>query len=151
MACAQATREKSGPFPFAESALPWPLEHVVISAPGESERREPQGDWLSLFRNAAPYIACYQRGTVVVHVDAPLTDDANEREAFKGLMQDVAFCSLLGLRVVLVICVEGRLTRRLKETGLDCQRNFLGKDIGVSGNELEGVIIDEQIMKIAKQ
>ena len=30
-----------------------------------------QGDWLSLFRNAAPYIACYQRGALAVGGRSP--------------------------------------------------------------------------------
>eukprot|EP00434_Breviolum_minutum_P040839 symbB.v1.2.036309.t1/scaffold5098.1/size30972/1 len=78
--------------------------------------REAEGDWISLFRNAAPYIAAFRGGTVVLHLPSFILED-EMRETFRGLMEDVAFCSLLGLQMVLVTSIECRLLKRLADKG----------------------------------
>eukprot|EP00929_Paragymnodinium_shiwhaense_P090802 TRINITY_DN50908_c0_g1_i1.p1 TRINITY_DN50908_c0_g1~~TRINITY_DN50908_c0_g1_i1.p1 ORF type:complete len:736 (-),score=149.10 TRINITY_DN50908_c0_g1_i1:583-2694(-) len=118
-------------FAFPETDLPWPPEHIRLAAPREDFRREPfqlrteSGDatgsveapsWVSVFRSAAPYIAAFRGGTVVVHVPSFLTEDEQE-EAFRGIMEDLAFCSLLGMKIVVVTSFRSRLARRLQMEG----------------------------------
>lgn len=99
-------------FPFPQADLPWQPEYIRVAGPSDMPQRKTQGDWLSLFRNAAPYIAAFRGGSVVVHLPSFLLEPVH-REDFKGLMEDVAFCSLLGLRMVIVSSIESRVLRQI--------------------------------------
>lgn len=137
-----------GPFRFPTADLPWPLEYVRVIGPGQGEQREACGDWLSLFRNAAPYIASFRGGIAVVHIPAFLLEES-QHENFKGLMEDIAFCSLLGLRMVLVTSVEKRLWHRLRDSWGE---PGVPRDGAVQvGNRLPGFVIDEHALSVAKQ
>ncbi|CAE7539400.1 SHM4 [Symbiodinium natans] len=103
-----------GRFAFPKADLPFPLQSLRLVPPEQGlEYREEEGDWISLFRNAAPYIAAFRGGTVVVHLPSFMLED-DMQETFRGLMEDVAFCSLLGLQMVLVTSIECRLWQRLR-------------------------------------
>lgn len=138
--------DSAGPFFFPKADVPMPLQSVRLKAPGQVRAREAFGDWLSLFRNAAPYMAAFRGGTVVVHVPSRMLDE-DMQEAFKGVMEDVAFCSLLGLKVVLVMSIETRVLRRLEAKA--GQKITAGGVI--VGNRLTGITIDEKALNIAKQ
>jgi len=122
------------------------MEYLRVVAPGGSDQREPCGDWLSLFRNAAPYIAAFRGGAAVVHIPSSMLDGPS-RAAFKGVMEDVAFCNLLGIRCVVVTSIEDRVNRRLQELGGYEER----AGASTVGNGLNGVVFDEQALRIAKQ
>ena len=139
---------QEGHWQFLEANLPWPLEFLRVAAPGESDTKQAAGDWLSLFRNAAPYIAAFREGTVVVHIPSFITED-EWRESFKNLMEDVAFCALLGLKLVLVTSVETRLWRRL--CALNDGRCEQPEGSTRVGNRLPGLVIDDEALRIAKQ
>mmetsp|Transcript_17750 Transcript_17750/g.44948 ORF Transcript_17750/g.44948 Transcript_17750/m.44948 type:complete len:716 (+) Transcript_17750:32-2179(+) len=142
----EAPADDWGPFNFPEADLPWPLEFLRVTAPGASDQRDACGDWLSLFRNAAPYIAAFRGGAAVVHVPSFMLDEP-ERENFKGLMEDVAFCSLLGLQCVVVASIEDRLLRRLQK-----DERYMERLDGITvGNRLRGLVLDEEALRIAKQ
>jgi len=138
---------ETGPFAFPKADLPFPLEALRLVPPQQAHvYREAEGDWISLFRNAAPYIAAFRGGTVVLHLPSFILED-EMRETFRGLMEDVAFCSLLGLQMVLVTSIECRLLKRLADKGR------LTRDSPATkvGNRMAGVIIDEEAMRCAKQ
>ncbi|CAE8603952.1 unnamed protein product, partial [Polarella glacialis] len=137
--------EATGPFPFPKADLPPPLTSLRILEHAPIATRQAFGDWLSLFRNAAPYIASFRGGTVVVHVPSFLLDDDRHSD-FKGLMEDVAFCSLLGLKMVLVSSIENRLLRRILDSKSSVSQ--LGMKVG---NSLRDIVIDEQAIQFAKQ
>ncbi|CAE7402433.1 SHM4 [Symbiodinium sp. CCMP2592] len=120
---ARSSFDETGRFAFPKADLPFPLESLRLVPPERGlEYREEEGDWISLFRNAAPYIAAFRGGTVVVHLPSFMLED-DMQETFRGLMEDVAFCSLLGLQMVLVTSIECRLWRRLRP-----DEAFLAKD-----------------------
>eukprot|EP00931_Biecheleriopsis_adriatica_P102934 TRINITY_DN77838_c0_g1_i1.p1 TRINITY_DN77838_c0_g1~~TRINITY_DN77838_c0_g1_i1.p1 ORF type:complete len:660 (+),score=167.92 TRINITY_DN77838_c0_g1_i1:58-2037(+) len=154
-AAAQPASDGAGHFNFPKADLPLPFESIRVVAPGHGRgAREAEGDWLSLFRNAAPYIASFRGGVVVVHVPSELLEDGMQG-IFKGVMEDVAFCSLLGLKMVLVTSVETRVWRRLNPDGdLEeaCEQasspSFAGTKVG---NRLPFTVIDEQAVRVAKQ
>lgn len=131
------------PFTFPQADLPWPLAFLRIVRPGGSQERPACGDWLSLFRNAAPYIAAFRGGVAVVHVPSWVLEN---KVAFRGLMEDVAFCSLLGIGCVVVTSIEDRVMHRLQELGY---KERPGSSI--VGNRLEGIVFDERALMIAKQ
>ncbi|CAJ1327654.1 unnamed protein product [Effrenium voratum] len=139
--------EEAGHFVFPKADLPFPLDALRLVPPSQSERfRQAEGDWISLFRNAAPYIASFRGGCVVVHLPSFILED-DMRDTFRGLMEDVAFCSLLGLQMVLVTSIEGRLWRRLRESEMP-PSDGLGVKVG---NGLKGIVMDEEAMRCAKQ
>lgn len=138
---------ETGPFTFPKADLPFPLEALRLVPPQKAHvYREAEGDWLSLFRNAAPYIAAFRGGTVVVHLPSFILED-EMRETFRGLMEDVAFCSVLGLQMVLVTSIECRLWERLANKAVTGAPGSTTK----VGNRLAGVVIDEKAMRYAKQ
>lgn len=131
-----------GTFQFPDVDLRWPLEFLQVVAPGACKQRQACGDWLSLFRNAAPYIAAFRGGSAVIHVPSFMLDEPN-REGFKGVMEDVAFCSLLGLSCVVVTSVEERLLQRLQQERPD--------DPGTMKKHSTRFVLDERALEIAKQ
>jgi len=145
---ARSSFDETGRFAFPKADLPFPLESLRLVPPERGlEYREEEGDWISLFRNAAPYIAAFRGGTVVVHLPSFMLED-DMQETFRGLMEDVAFCSLLGLQMVLVTSIECRLWRRLRPDEAFLARDGAGTKVG---NRLSGVIMDEQAIRCAMQ
>jgi len=139
-------------FHFPETDLPWPPDQIRLADPGEPLQRDACGDWLTLFRNAAPYIASFRGGTVVVHLPSFLLNDADieDQETFRGIMEDVAFCSLLGLSIVLVTSIECRFFRRLQQERGDLSTSSASGP--AVGNSLPaGLCVDQQALQIAKQ
>lgn len=134
----QASSSVSSPFSFPEGDILLALEFLRLMAPKASPQRSPEGDWLTLFRNAAPYISAFRGGTVVIHMPSFLLDDCGDG-SFKGLMEDVAFCSILGLRLVLVTSVESRMLKRLNAAAL---QDATGK---------AGFVVDEAMLRVAKE
>lgn len=138
-------------FPFPEVDMPWSADEARLTAPPPTlQLKDVRGDWLFLFRNAAPYIASFRGGTVVVHIPSFMLDPA-WKASFKGLMEDIAFCTVLGLKVVLVTSVERQLLRQLRATSTaqESSQNF-GRG-QIVGNAMRGVVIDEQALRIVKQ
>lgn len=136
--------EKLPVFPFPEADLPWQLEYIRVEGPSDMPQRKTRGDWLSLFRNAAPYIAAFRGGSVVVHVPSFLLEPRHRKD-FKGLMEDVAFCSLLGLRMVIVSSIESRILTQIGATAVSGASEPMRR--GPQGS----FVVDEAALGVAKQ
>eukprot|EP00929_Paragymnodinium_shiwhaense_P061332 TRINITY_DN3061_c0_g1_i7.p1 TRINITY_DN3061_c0_g1~~TRINITY_DN3061_c0_g1_i7.p1 ORF type:complete len:406 (-),score=80.03 TRINITY_DN3061_c0_g1_i7:127-1344(-) len=85
-----------------------PKEGCAATAPDQSDEEAP--GWLELFRSAAPWVAAYQGGAVVLHLPSFLFN-AGQQEVFKSIMEDVAFCKLLGMKIILVSSIENAAER----------------------------------------
>ncbi|RKR06731.1 N-acetylglutamate synthase [Kushneria sinocarnis] len=71
----------------------------------------PFADW---FRNSSPYIDAHRGRTFVILVES----EALEGEEQSSLIQDLALLHTLGVRLVLVFGVRGRVARALESTGI---------------------------------
>lgn len=69
----------------------------------------------TIFRHSAPYIAMHRGSVMVIHLPSCTLSD---NEAFEGVMDDIAILHLLGIKLVLVVGVRGRLDKRLLDAGI---------------------------------
>ncbi|CAE7559748.1 argA [Symbiodinium natans] len=89
-----------------------PARLRVVSSKESGEREGAlRGQWLSLFRASAPYVAMFQQSVMVFHIPGHVLQNTAELE---GLMSDIALCALLGVRPVLVPSLTQRVLARLR-------------------------------------
>lgn len=102
-----------------------PARLRVVSSKESGESGEAlRGQWLSLFRASAPYVAMFQQSIMVFHIPGHVLQNAAELE---GLMSDIALCALLGVRPVLVPSLTQRVLARL------------GHEVSTSSQELQAL------------
>mmetsp|Transcript_103258 Transcript_103258/g.296394 ORF Transcript_103258/g.296394 Transcript_103258/m.296394 type:complete len:634 (-) Transcript_103258:41-1942(-) len=124
-------------------------------ANGRDSRSDLRGTWLNLFRNSAPYIAMFRNTVMVFHIPGHLLNDTRSAE-LEGLLGDITLCTLLGVKPVLVVAIEGRILQRATVEGLggeggapvtlqslpyeDDVLRMVKEEVGIVLAELEGVL-----------
>ncbi len=75
------------------------------------------GDFVSLFRGAAPYINAHRGKTFVITFSGDMVENRN----FHGLIQDIALLNSLGVRLVLVHGARPQVEQRLQEFDIESE------------------------------
>lgn len=112
----------------------------VVPDSGLPAEERLQGDWVSLFRNTAPYVAMFQRSIMVFHIPGHLLEKAF-RPDLLALLEDIRLCHLLGVHPVLVASPEQRVLERIATKGA----------ASGSGPGRGLVAVDEDMLLLLKQ
>jgi len=139
-------------YEFRSADVTWPLKYARVEAPpnnGDQSSLTAAGAWLPLFRNAAPYIAAFRGGTVVLHIPSFILED-DCSDGFKGLMEDVTLCSLLGISVVVVSGIDLQVLKRLRAEA-ENEQPPQPTPTAPEGQGFPSFIVDEHALKVVKQ